>query len=178
MFKSLSQCCLLLIILVGSFGQAVAQESGHAEQSAIRIGTYDSRAIAIAWAASKHNPVGDKMKELETARQANDTKRIAELNAWGKSHQQVLHLQGFGRVPVTDLLEPVQDQMKTIMESKKLMAITMHCDLVASGVELEDVTMDLVQLYDPSEKTLKWVKQLGDKPPVPLIDLVNLAPEK
>jgi hypothetical protein len=118
------------------------------------------------------------MKELETAKQANDTKRIEELNAWGKSHQQVLHFQGFGRVPVTDLLKPIQEPMKSLMTSQGLAAITMQCDLVGEGVELIDVTSDLVQMFEPTDRTLKWVEQVRDKPPLSLMELTKLDPAK
>lgn len=144
----------------------------------IRIGTYDNRAVAVAWAASKHNPVGEKMKELEAAKQAKDQRKIRELETWGQEHQRLLHFQGFGRVPVTDLLEPVEADLKKLLQDKGLSAITLHCDAVASEVELVDVTLDLVKMFEPNERTLTWVEQMKDKKPLSLLELAKLPADK
>jgi hypothetical protein len=172
----------LTTLVVGLAGLVVSVGAQDATSSTkrdvIRIGTYDTRAIAVAWAASKHNDLADKFKELEAAKKANDSKRITELEAWGRSHQQVLHFQGFGRVPVDDLLRPVQASMQELLAAKNLSAITMQCDLVAERVEVVDVTMDLVRLFEPAEKTLKWVEQLRDKEPLSLAELSKLEPGK
>ena len=49
----------------------------------IRVGIYDNRAIAVAFAASKYNPVPEKMKEYNAAKEAENTDRVRELEAWG-----------------------------------------------------------------------------------------------
>ena len=59
--------------------------------SKVRVGIYDNRAIAIAYAASSFDPVSGKMKEYEAAKQAGDKKRVKELESWGKAHQRLLH---------------------------------------------------------------------------------------
>ena len=98
--------------------------------------------------------------------------------AWGVSHQRLLHFQGFGRVPVGDLLQPVQDRLPQLLRDHQLFALTMQCDAVVGGVELVDVTDELVQLYEPNERTLNWVKQLRDQPPLSLIELADLPADK
>ena len=145
---------------------------------AVRIGTYDNRAIAIAWASSKYNPVGEKVKELEAAKKANDTKKIAELEAWGPAHQRLLHFQGFGRVPVSELLEPVQPKIQELMKERGLSAVAMQCDALAEGVETVDLTMDLVKLFDPNEKTLDWAEQVKAHDPLSLIELAKMDDDK
>lgn len=169
----------LCAALCGISGSSLCgQDSGSNPTAAVRIGVYDSRAIAVAWAASKHNPVAATMKEFKAAQEARDTKKIAELEAWGKNHQRLLHFQGFGHVPVGDLLAPVRPQIKQLISDKQLVAITMECDETAANVELVDVTEDLVKLYEPSEQTLKWVKQLRDKEPLSLLELADLPADK
>jgi hypothetical protein len=143
-----------------------------------RIGVYDSRAIAIAWAGSKFNSVGDKMKELEAAKKAGDKNKIAELEAWGAAHQRLLHFQGFGRVPVGELLKPVEDRLIALMDEKKLLAITMQCDALSANTETVDITLDLVRLYDPPARVLTWVEQLKDKAPVSLVELADMPANK
>jgi hypothetical protein len=155
-----------------------AQEASLDQPAKIRIGTYDNRAIAVAWAGSDLNPVKEKMKEYEIAKQAKDVEKIAELEAWGPAHQRLLHFQGFGRVPVGELLTPLRDQVKELMAEKRLTAIAMQCDEIADNVELVDITLDLVKLYKPTDQTLEWVEQLRDQPPVSLIELADLPADK
>jgi hypothetical protein len=155
-----------------------AQEPNSDPPAKIRIGVYDSRAIAVAWAGSTFNPVEEKMREYEVAKKSKDEKKIAELEAWGPAHQRLLHFQGFGRVPVDELLLPVRDEMKKMMSEQQLAAIAMHCDQIADNVQLVDVTMDLVKLYDPSERTIEWVKQMKDQQPLSLLELADLPADK
>ncbi len=154
------------------------QEPAVAASGKVRIGVYESRAIAIAWARSSHNPVGEKMKEYEVAKKANDKKKMAELEAWGPAHQRLLHFQGFGRVPVGDLLQPVHEPMRALLKEKNLAAIAMECDLVAEGVEQVDITRELVMLFQPSEETLKYTDQIRGKQPLSLLELADLPADK
>ena len=154
------------------------QEPSGTATAKVRIGIYDSRAIAIAWARSSHNPVGEKMKEYEAAKKADDKKKVAELEAWGPAHQRLLHFQGFGHVPVGDLLKPVHEPMRELLQKKDLAAIVNECDLVATGVEQVDVTNDLVLFFQPTEETLDIVEQLRDKKPLSLLELADLPADK
>ncbi len=172
-------CCVLAALAAcGLTGIAGGQDHRPATDPRVRIGVYESRAIAVAWAASTHNPVAEKMKELEVAKREKDSQRMAQLEAWGQAHQRQLHFQGFGRVPVNDLLQPVHAGLVQIMREKQVTAITMQCDAVAEGVELVDVTMDLVQLFAPSERTLTWIKQLREHEPLSLDELAKLPADK
>ena len=80
----------------------------------LRVGTYDNRAIAVAYAPSRFNPGGEKMREYRQAAAEGDEARMAELSAWGEAHQRALHRQGFGRVPVDDLLAHVADRLPEV----------------------------------------------------------------
>jgi hypothetical protein len=137
----------------------------------LRVGTYDSRAIAVAFAASKYNPVAEKMKEHEKAKAAGDTKRVRELEAWGEKQQRALHRQGFGRVPVDDLLEQVKDKLPIVAAKSGVVAVTMYCNYSSPDVELVDLTNELVALFDPTEKTLAIVKDLRQHEPVDLDEI-------
>jgi hypothetical protein len=136
--------------------------------SNLRVGIYDNRAIAVAYAASKHNPVAGKMKEHKEAKAAGDTERVKELEAWGKKHQRQLHRQGFGRVPVDDLLTCVKEKLPEVAEDGGVDVIVWQCDYSGPNVEVVDITKELVQLFDPSEKTLKTVAELKKHDPIDL----------
>lgn len=140
----------------------------------IRIGTYDNRAIAVAYAASKWNPVREKMAEYAEAKKAGDAAKQKELEAWGESKQRLLHFQGFGRVPVGELLKPFEKQIAKLAADQQLAAIAMQCDYVAPNVEIVDVTEELVTLFEPTPRTLEMTRQVKDAKPVSLIELADM----
>ncbi|NLH15477.1 MAG: hypothetical protein GX455_02750 [Phycisphaerae bacterium] len=167
---------IILTVCAGILsGMAIMGQSKHAaadetQSKKIRIGIYDNRAIAIAWASSKYNPVGEKMEEMKKAEADGDTKKAEELKAWGKSHQRKLHRQGFGRVPVDDLLAPVKDRLPEVAKRVGVVAIVWQSDFVGENVEVIDVSGELVKLFDPSEKVLRWTnpEDLKKNPPLDL----------
>ena len=174
----MSRATLFLSALL-ALGPCAVLGAGRAGEGApdnkkVRIGTYDSRAVAIAYAHSRFNPVREKWAAYEKAKAAGDREKLKELEAWGKQHQMQLHFQGFGRVPVDDLLAPVKDKVAKLARERKLAAITMSCDFIAGPVELVDVTDDLVKLYDPSEKTLKTARGVRAVKPVPLTQIATM----
>ncbi len=54
----------------------------------------------------------------------------------------------------------------------------MQCDEISEQVQIVDVTMDLVQLFEPSQKTIDTVKQLKAKEPISLLELSKLPVDK
>lgn len=138
---------------------------------AARIGVYDSRAVAVAYAASRFNPVREKMKEMKAAKAIGNQPKIKELEEWGQAHQRQLHRQGFGRVPVDDLLAHVKDQLPAVAGRAGVVAIAMSCDWTGAEVETIDVTDALVALFEPSARTLSIVRDMKGKAPLPLDEI-------
>ena len=155
---------LVLLGLFGGFAPA-GQESKAAE---VRVGTYDNRAIAVAYAASRFNPVAEKKELLEQAKKTGDRSRVADLEAWGERYQRRLHRQAFARVPVDDLFEPVKERLAEVARQSGLALIAPSCDWTDAGVQVVDVTDSLVALYEPSAKTLATVAELRKQPPLDL----------
>lgn len=167
-------CCA---VLLGSGGGSRASNAAQAANApsvdaagAVRIGTYDSRAIAVAHARS-----AAFAQELDTLRRqraeavkAGDKKRIAELEAKGESMQVRKHLQGFSTAPVDEVLDSVRDELAGIARQRDLAAITRAVDHHEPMVELVDVTDDLVRLFDPDVQTLKVVAELRKQAPLPI----------
>lgn len=147
-----------------------------AAQPPVRVGVYDTRAIAVAYAHSSHmqSILQQKRKELEAAKAAGDTARAAALEEWGQAQQRQMHRQGFGRVPVSDLLVPVKDRLPEAAARAGVQIIASECDYQGPGVVVVDVTDELVRLYDPSPRVLSIVKDMRGKPPLSLIELEKL----
>jgi len=153
---------------------------GRPQQSAakVRIGTYDNRAVAVAWAHSSFNPVGEKMRELRAAQAAGDKAKVAELEAWGPAMQRALHRQGFGRVPVDDLLECVQDRLPEAARKAGVDAIVFDCNWNAPDVEVVDVTDAVAALYDPSPETLRMIAGLKEHAPLGLDEIAKIPDDQ
>jgi hypothetical protein len=136
----------------------------------LRVGIYDSRAVAVAWAASKwdKDEFQSKMKEMEQAKAAGDEAKMKELRAWGEKRQHQLHLQGFGSAPVKDLLKPVQKELAAVAQQVgvDLIVSQWQIDYQASDAELVDITDKIVALYNPNERTLKIVQDLKKHQPM------------
>ena len=166
----------LLLAGVGALALAANSDAADAPKK-LRIGVYDSRAIAIAYAPSKYNPVGEKMKEMKEAEAAKDEARIKELKAWGESHQKQLHWQGFGRYPVDDLLAHIKAELPRIAREAGVDIIAASADFAAPSVEVVDITEKLVEPFEPSERTWKWIRQMKDQAPVPFETLDKMKAE-
>lgn len=147
-----------------------------AAQPPIRVGVYDSRAIAVAYTHSGHfqNLIHEKKKELEAAKAAGDTARAKALDDWGQAQQRQLHRQGFSRVPVGELLIPVRDRLPEAAARAGVQVIAAECDYSGPGVVVVDITDELVRLYDPSPRVLSIVKDMRAIPPLSLNELEKL----
>jgi hypothetical protein len=170
----MSRNLVMFLVLLGlalMSGTAVHPGPRDEEAAPLRVGVYDSRAIAVAFAGSEFLRVGEKMQALKEAKAAGDGDRVKELEAWGEKAQRQLHRQGFGRVPVTDLLGHVKDRLPTVAQEAGVDAITFECNYLAPGVEKVDITLELVMLFDPSERTLRTVEELRQHEPVDLDEI-------
>lgn len=171
--KILETVFVVLIVGIAIVTLAAANNGKAVEE--LTVGVYDSRAIAIAWASSVHNDqITERMKQYEQAKQDGDARRMQELERWGESHQRKLHFQGFGEYPVYDLLEDVKGKLPQLAEAQGVDVIVARCDYVAEGVKTKDITIALVKLYDPTERTLKMAESIVGKKRVPFEQLIAM----
>jgi hypothetical protein len=140
-----------------------------------RIGVYDSRAIALAWARSDEGMafVRQLRADYNQARQANDQKRMKELEQQGEWQQIRLHQMVFSTGPAGAILEKVKDQLPGIARRERVMLIVSKWELpyTDSAVELVDVTLALANLFHPSSEVLKMIEQMKASPPIPFAEL-------
>lgn len=139
-----------------------------------RIGIYDSRAVAVAYAGSSFQQA--KMNELvsqqKKAKAAGDKKEVARLEAEGRAWQAQLHQQGFGTAPVDDLLA------HTSSELPKIQADTGVTQLISkwnepelqkhAGAEKVDVTLKLLDAFHPNERQRNYAIEIQKKKPAKL----------
>ncbi len=136
------------------------------------VGTFDSRAVAVAWTRSKgFAAVLDGLRaEQERARAAGDQERVASLDARGAALQKELHRQAFSTAPVDGIVARVADALPGIAREAGVDVIVSRWALAwrSDGARFVDVTDRLVAAFEPDAATREAIRQLLAQDPVPL----------
>ena len=165
--------CLVLAV-------RLAAQTDTAESGKTRVGTYDSRAIAIAYVGTQTfaKSLASLRAESEKAKTAGDQKRGAEMEAQAIEWQKLLHKQGFGTAPVDDILAKIKDQMPEIMMAARVSVIVSKWDKDAmaryKSAEKVDVTSALVDALHPDEKARKGAAEVQKQEPISLKEAENV----
>jgi hypothetical protein len=173
---------VMAVLLTAAFGITglVRDHGAHAEttkaSSPVRLGVFDSRAVAIAYYRSDaHMEYIKNLKaEYAAATEAGDDARAEELSHEGESSQALAHKQGFGSWPVDDLLDRIADDLPAIARNAGVDVIVSKWDIVHADPSLEfvDVTLAMVQPFHPDEAVLKLIRdELPKVDPVPIAEL-------
>ncbi len=155
------------------WGRAGAGEA--TGRAALRVGVFDSRAIALAYGRS---PAGATRfqalhDEYEKAKAANNEPRMKELEREGQWSQVRLHQRAFSTAGVGSILLTVADRVPGVARDAgvSLLVSKWEMPFVGKGVETVDVTLPLALLFRPDEQTLKLIEHLKTTPPVPFDEL-------
>jgi hypothetical protein len=145
-----------------------------------RIGVYDSRAVAVAYAGS---PAHEKqLKQLQAdhraAKTAGDMSAVARLEAEGKARQQKAHKQAFSTAPVDDILKEIQPAVQEIQKKAGVTALISKWDAAElkrhAGAERVDVTAQLVDALQPNERQRKSALDIQKHEPISLEQAENI----
>jgi len=161
----------LLALTLGA-GDVVREE----DQPTVVVGTFDSRAVAVAYIRSDafneylRGQQADIERAIERARSAGDRELLTDLEALGPAMQQRTHHQGFGNAPVDDILARIEDELPGIAQEAGVDVIVSKWSLAyrAPAAALVDVTELLVAEFEPDERTLRMIRELCETEPVPL----------
>jgi len=173
---------LALVLVIGScviysMVQAENPES-KTTKTRLRVGTFDSRAVAIAYGGSEEFNQGIKklMEEYKKAKAEGNEKKIKELEAKGRDAQVQMHMQGFSTASVSEFLAHIKDQLPAIAKEAGVDLMVSKWDLVYQSPDAEfvDVTDLIIKPFHPSEKVLKWIESLKDHPPISLEEAKNI----
>ncbi len=154
---------LLMALATHSHGQAPA--------APLRIGVYDSRAVAVAYGGSPF--MTQKLQALKAqhqqAQQAGDTALAARLQAEGRAWQAQLHQQAFGTAPVDDILLHIAADLPAIQRAAGVVRLVSKWDRAeldkATKAEPVDVTMALVDALRPTAKQRQYAIDIQAQPP-------------
>ena len=160
-------------------GTAPFKVVGAEPPSTLRVGTFDSRFVALAYYRSEHgmNPARALQEELQEAREAKHKKRLRELESKGSALQNLMHQQVFGNLSIPNVLKTVSDSLPAVATNAgvSLLVSKWEIQYSTSEIELVDLTPQLVELFDVDEATRriidKSLKAAVD--PVPIEQLLN-----
>ena len=146
--------------------------AGQSAPGKVRVGTFDSRAIALAYArsamfAADRAPVMKDLKDrYEKAKAEKNEEVIKELEAWPPTYHKLQMLQCFSTASVADILEKVKDQLAKVAQEAGVDMIVSKWEIAHSNPtsEIVDVTSPLVKLFNPDEQTLKFIEGLPKQP--------------
>jgi Skp family chaperone for outer membrane proteins len=162
-----------LVLGVSSMASAAEDSTTNAEKK-VRVGVFDSRAVAIAYTHSKagqehiQQQLQQLKKELDQAEASGDKEKAEHIKAEGKAGQERLHLQGFGTASVKKYLELVKDKIPAVAKDAKVDFIVSKWEVAyqSPAVEIVDITDDLVKLFEPNERALKSIQELKKQRPL------------
>ncbi len=168
-----------LILIFSGFGicaQLEAQDPNvKAPGAQARVGTFDSRAIAVVYARSDHfmQYIQELKLEHQKAKTEGNEERAKELESLGQALQDKAHKQGFSTWPIDDILEKIKDEIPGIAQKAGVDIIVSKWDIVYQrpGFEFVDVTDLLVAPFDPDENTRAIIKEMKEIEPMSLEEL-------
>lgn len=142
-------------------------------QSKFRVGTYDSRAVAIAYLNSTYNRnIMKTIKELnvkmQNAKQENDSSLIKKLNFEGPVRQAILNEKGFGTGSVRFEILEIKDKIDSLAKAEKIDLVVSKWELNYSdpGCEVIDITREIASLFKPNDRFKKMLQDILKSEPV------------
>jgi hypothetical protein len=132
-------------------------------QPQAKVGTFDKPSIVVAYYRSEMwgSVLREKRAEQQKAKDAGDAKRVAELEKWGVSHQDLAHKQLAGEAPIDNIVEALKPHFAEVAARAGVKEIVVDAP---KGVAAADVTGLLLDVLKADEKTRKIVEEMRKHP--------------
>ncbi len=166
--------CGLGCLWVGSGTVAMAGENIATNATLLRVGVYDSRAVAYAhfWSEPYQGKLKEQIGAARAAKQAGDTALSKELAGTLRQTQDQLHRQVFSTAPADEALAAIRERIPEIKKQAGVTVLVSKWDAPAlapyPNAEKVDLTGQLVREFKPAEKQLKVIADLQKQKPLPL----------
>ncbi len=155
-------------------GAAVSAQS---QPEKVRIGVYDSRAVAVAYANSTEwrEALKATQADYQKAKATKDDKKLKTIESRMKLSQRRLHEQGFSTGSVAGIMSKIKETLPSIAQKAGVPIIVSKWELSYQSPEVEvvDVTDEVVALFHVGEKGKQWAKDIRTKPPVPMEEITE-----
>jgi len=162
----------IVLITVLFFVMGTASILAQQSEQPIKIGIYDSRAIAIAYANSDifQKYMGNLMAEYNKAKEEKKAELVKELEKEGPFQQQLLQQQSFSNGTISNIIEKIKDKLPGIAQNAGVKIIISKWELsyLDPSIETVDVTNQMIGLFNPTEKALKWIEDIQKQNPTPI----------
>jgi len=159
MQRKIFQQIAVIILVILFFQNASAQNK-------VRIGTYDSRLIALAYYNSKDYDkfIADFNRSYQAAQTKKDSVTIKKLLIRGPVLQRMMNDRIFGKGSVNLILDEYKLRIEAIGRANNVSLIVSKWELEykAPNVETIDLTYKIMAIWNPSEQVIKWAKN-GEK---------------
>jgi len=149
------------------------------ETNKLRIGTFDSRCVAVAYGRSP-----EFMKEIDSmktaqkkAKEEGNNELVAELEQLGPTKQVLMHQQVFSNGSINNILEKIKDELPVMAKEKDLRMIISKWEIpfIDGSFELVDITDQLVAMFNPDDATQKIIDNIKAMEPMP-IEKISMNP--
>jgi hypothetical protein len=171
-------CAALFLTASALLLHAAAENAGKPKKELVRIGVFDSRGVAIAYAHSSRfiDELKSKKAEMEKAKAASDQEKIKLLQQWGQQGQEKLHRQGFGTASVSEYLKYIEKDIPAIAKQAGVDVIVSKWDITYNdqAVQFVDVTDLIIKPFNPDERTMKSIEALKKTKPLSEKELENI----
>lgn len=154
-----------IVVLVSGSGAANSQASRSAPE--IRIGTFNTRSLALAYWRSDAGlaQINATVNRAKTARQNGcDMMQLKLLEDDCRSLQDGMMAEVFGNAPIDDVMPKLRDVLPIVAKQYDVVAIVPQVSFVSDGVETVDVTNALAAAFKPSAKTCRMMADLPKHP--------------
>ena len=157
--------CLTLLPLTRPAGGADPPPTATATRPAPRVGTFDPRAVAVAYYRSPLHGlrVRDAAAEYRKAKDAGDRARAERLQAEGAAGQKRAHLQVFGNGPYDTLADDLTPVAADVAAAAGVDVIVPKVFYARPGTEAKDVTEALLEALKADDKTRQTIQELREK---------------
>lgn len=141
------------------------------ENSKIRIGTFDSRCVALAYGRSNEfMKLRDSIETLYSQAKADSNKeKIEEIEQFKPTMQVLLHQQVFSNGSIINIMEKINAKFPGLAKENNVKMILSKWEIVFAdeSIELIDITDQLTALFNPDEATKKIIENIKAMEPVP-----------
>jgi hypothetical protein len=162
-----------LIALGAMAGRPTKAADVPAAASKVRIGVYDSRAVALAWGRSSEftKGINERMAEHKKAKAEGNDKLVKEIEGQMSTLQDKMHWQVFGDWNIDEVLAKIKPNYPAIAQKTGVVAIVPRAEFKDVSVETVDVTELMVAQFAPDDKTKAIMKEMTAKPPLAFEEL-------
>ena len=162
----------LVGLVVGLVTTSTSWAAKTVDKVPVRIGTYDSRSVAVAYAGSpKHEAEIIQFDEaLKKAKKQGDTQQIkkADRAVWEFRHRT--HRQAFGTWPVDDILKQYPKAVEQVKKNANVTVLVSKWDKKTlakyKDAEKVDVNEQLVDAMKPKKRQRRSALGMGKHKPL------------